>query len=232
MRNGIFSAIAFFAATVSAGYFAGNVSWNGKVFLTDSFLSEDTRNPAAIRRELDFSRLDGKELITATQNRLVKAARVIMHDELLGVELGHFVTRSDDGQRKLACDSQYNRITLKFEAEGIAEAGEKTLMVIDGPCKTGEKDITSIEPVWIPVAKILQQKPADMDFSHDEGATKVHFENMGTQWPLRWSLQSVRLYNNAAATKEVAISARDLREIRKSPLVVNWTEFKHSNGDL
>lgn len=223
-KTGSYGAFAIFALALVAGLYGGARSWKGVVYLADS-RSNSGRNPAAIKRELDFSRLDGAELVTATQKRLVTAAKTIMQDGLVGVELGHFVTRDEHGERRLACDSFYNRITLRFDAEGIASAGEKPAMEIDGPCQTSSKDIASIEPIWIPVEKIMENRPADMDIDFYEGV-KFKFDHMGSQWPVSWSLQSVRLYNSTESRHEVKISSRELREIRQRPFVVNWFDPK------
>src|SRR3712207_2818747 len=109
MKSNIFSGLFAFCCAVVVGYFVGSASWSGKIYLAEADLNGNSRNPAAIRKDLDFSRLDGAELITATQKRLVSAAKVVLQDNEVGVELGHFVTRGEDGQRKLACDSHYNR---------------------------------------------------------------------------------------------------------------------------
>jgi hypothetical protein len=228
MMNRIIMGMAFFAFMAFVGYYVGGQSWNGKVLISMGDITDSSRIPAAIRKDLDFSHLDGAELITATQQRLVSAARVVLDPKNqgdLGIELGHFVTRAQDGQRKLACDSYYNRLTLRFEAVGVAEGGEKPLMQIDGPCLTSLTDITSIEPIWIPVQKILKEHPADMDLSYDQNV-KFKFESMGTSWPTHWNLQTVRLYNSEEADHEVSISNAELRNIRKQPFLVNWTVLK------
>ena len=228
MMNRMIMGMCFFAFMAVVGYYSGGQSWNGKVLISMGDLTDSSRVPAAIRKDLDFSHLDGAELITATQQRLVSAARVVLDPSNkgdLGIELGHFVTRSQDGQRKLACDSYYNRLTLRFEAVGVAEGGEKPSMLIDGPCLTSLSDITSIEPIWIPVRKILNEHPADMDLSYDQNV-KFKFENMGTLWPLHWNLQAVRLYNSDEADHEVNITYEELRKIRQKPFLVDWPALK------
>lgn len=198
-------------------------SFDGVVFVS-STTKANARNPAAIRRDLDFSRLDGAELITASQKRLVTAARVILEHDDMGLELGHFVTRGEDGERQLACD-YYDRVSLRFEAEGIAESGEKSVMEVDGPCRTGN-DITRIDPIWIPVQRILGERPTNMDLTYPDvpalEGISFHFDHMGTQWPSRWALQMVRLYHEDEPGREVTISERDLREILDRPVILNW----------
>jgi hypothetical protein len=224
-KNSLFGGLAIFTIAVCVGYFSGTRSWKGVVYLTDDSVLNNSRNPAAIRRELDFSHLDGAELITATQKRLVTAARTIAKEGSIGVELGHFVTRDETGQRRLACDAFYNRLTLRFEADGMASAGEKPVMEIDAPCLTSTKDITAIEPIWIPVKKILATHATNSDLDYFDGV-KFKFENMSGDWPMTWSLQSVRLYNSQESSREVNISKGELHEIRSKPFVINWLDAR------
>lgn len=224
-NKGIFAAAALFVVALVAGLYGGSKSWNGVVYLADGSRFQNGRTPAAIKRELDFSKLEGAELITATQKRLVSAARTIIQNGLVGVELGHFVTRDSNGQRHLACDSAYDRILLRFEADGIASAGEKPIMEIDGPCRSSLDDISRIEPIWIPFEKILDIRPANMDLDFYQDV-KFRFDNMGETWPLSWNLQYVRLYNSHESNREVSISAKQIREIRESPFVVHWMDIE------
>ncbi|MES2965157.1 MAG: hypothetical protein V4760_14825, partial [Bdellovibrionota bacterium] len=150
------SSVALFFFALVFGVVMGRSSWDGAVFLSHTSSLMKNRNPAAIRKDLDFSKLSGDELITASQKRLVTAARVILEKETVGVELGHFVTRDANGDRQLACDF-YDRMRLRFEAEGVASSGEKPELEIEGPCRTSS-DITRIEPLWIPVQRILGEK--------------------------------------------------------------------------
>lgn len=215
-----FSLVFFFAA-LATGVYMGRTSWDGVVFLSETSSLMKGRNPAAIRKDLDFSKLSGDELITASQKRLVTAARVLLEKETVGLELGHFVTRDENGDRQLACDF-YDRMRLRFEADGIASSGEKPVLEIEGPCRTSN-DITRIEPIWIPVQRILGEKASDMDLTFpDQEGVNFRFRNMSGEWPTRWSLQSVRLYNDRDGGREVSIDGEDLRDLRERPIVLAW----------
>ena len=220
-----FGGALFFFFAVYAGYCVGARSWNGTVKITDGSLFDNSRIPAAIRKEIDFSKLDGAELINATQKRLVTAARVVASSEgggQIGLELGHFVTRAQDGKKKLACDAFFNRVALRFEADGIAAAGDKTMMEVDSPCRINFDNINNIETIWIPVAKLMKERPTDMDLTYEDDV-KFRFMNMpGGEWPGKWNLLSVRLYNSQDSAHEVKISQRELRELRPAPIVVKF----------
>lgn len=209
------------AMLLGLGFHQALTSFDGVIYVSHDRFSAQRRDPAAIRRDLDFSRLDGAELITASQRRLVTAARVILENGELGVELGHFVTRGPDRGRQLACDF-YDRVEITFEAEGVAEGGDKPVMKVDGPCRTGA-DITRIEPIWIPIGKILNEKPADMELSYaDHEDLSFRFDDMTDHWPKHWVMKSVRLYNEKEAGREVAISNQDLYQLVDRPLILHW----------
>ncbi len=210
-----------FCVAVGVGGFAGRKSWNGAIFLTSTSFTSNLRNPAAVRRDLDFTRLSGTELLTGTSSRLVSDARVILEKGEMGIELGHFVTRDEQGNKLLACD-YFDRMRLTFEAEGMASSGERPAMIVEGPCRTAN-DITRIEPIWIPVTKIVSEKAADMDlsFPEEEGVT-FKFQDMTGEWPRRWHLTNVRVFNDTESNRSVELSNDTLRSIRSRPVVLAW----------
>ena len=75
-----------FGFAVAVGAFVAQFSWNGVTYFTDSEM-RDVRSPAAIRRDLDFSLLNGAELVTASQKRLITAARTVADQGEVGLEL-------------------------------------------------------------------------------------------------------------------------------------------------
>ena len=214
---------ASFAAAVAAvgGFYLAANSWEGTVMVPTSRLSSP-RGPAAIRRVFDFSHLNGSALRLASQKRLVTDARIVATSSKIGIELGHFVTRSADGSRLFACEF-FDRVNLTFEAEGIAESGEKPTMNVDGPCLMGQ-DLNRIAPIWIPVQKITAERTAPgLELSFSEFANvNFRFENIPSDWPKAWVLTSVRVFNSEETGRELAISHRELAEIGGQPLRLVW----------
>jgi hypothetical protein len=62
-----------------------------------------------------------------------------------------------------------------------------------------------------------------MDLDFFEGV-KFKFDHMIQQWPVSWSLRSVRLYSSTDTGREINITQGELREIRQKPFVVNWAQ--------
>lgn len=180
------------------------------------------RNPAAIRKDLDFSIYESSERLSASQKRLIEGAKVYEKEDQVGIELGQFLTKSKDDRRLLACDV-YDKISMQFEGEGIMEGGEKPALELEGGCQTNFSDISKIAAIWIPVKKITEGRPVDMDLAFPEMAgVQFRFQNMGSAWPQAWVLKSVRLYNESDPSQEVRINQQELREILDKPFVMNW----------
>jgi hypothetical protein len=104
----------------------------------------------------------------------------------------------------------------------MASSGERPSMIVEGPCRTGD-DITRIEPIWIPVTKILSEKASDMDlaFTDNDGVT-FKFQDMTGEWPNRWHLSSVRIFNDSQSNRTIELSADDLHRIGGKPVVLAW----------
>lgn len=224
MKTELYSAILLFVIATSAGLVAGKTSKGGSLWIAAKSTKTKARRPAtaSTKRETDLARLSGAELLTATQDRVISAARIENRNDEIGIVLGHFATRSEDGSRQLACDSTYNRISLHFFADGMADAGEKPSMRIDAPCRSSVQDLSSIDAILIPYEKLLQEKPANMDLTIDD--VKFTFAEMMPEWPRHWALQSVRLYNSEEKSREMLISNREIRQIRGSALMIHFQD--------
>lgn len=192
-------------------------SWDGEFYVYFG----DSRSPAAIQRNLDFSNLDGSDLLLASQRRLVSSARVLLQSDQVGLELGNFVTKDASGNKVLACRA-FDRVSVEFWAEGMAESGQVPSMVVESVCKEGD-DITRIQPIWIPVDRILSQSPGDLELQiWDNDPVAVKLSKMGSEWPKNWRLVSVRLYSKHDSSREIVISPEDVKELRNAPLQLNW----------
>jgi hypothetical protein len=221
MSKNWLTGMAFFCLAIALGGCIGRLSWNGAIYLTSTSFTSNVRNPAAVHRDFDFTKLDGSELITGTHNRLVTSARILLEKDQMGIELGHFVTRDEQGNKQLACEF-YDRMRLTFQADGVASGGERPSMVVEGPCRTGT-DITRIEPIWIPVTKIISEKASDMDLSFpDNDSVTFKFQDMTGEWPNRWHLTSVRVFNDAELNRTIEISANELYHLGGKPVVLAW----------
>jgi hypothetical protein len=186
-----------------------------------TIVNKSSRDPAAIKKTYDFSHLEGSALNYAAKQRLLDGAKVIQEDKDLGVELGHFVIRGEDGQKAFACQ-RYSKVVLGFEGDGVAVGGELPQMEVEGNCEISS-DINSIAAVWIPVSKIIGEPVADGEFDFREGhVAKLKFFNVSDQWPKTWMLRTVKLVDPTGTNGEVAIPVSELKAILKKPLILNF----------
>jgi len=179
-----------------------------------------TRDPAAIRQVYDFSNLSGSDLTAAMKKRLLAGSAIIREKQSLGVELGHFAMAKITGEKTLACQ-EFKKVVLRFEAEGIATGGERPVMEVEGACEFSP-DMTKINPILIPVDKIMAEKPSDGEIQYREGhAVTLRFRGLTEEWPTRWLLTSIRL-SNPGEQKELLIDSEEVSQILGRPMMVNF----------
>lgn len=214
--------VATFTFFAAFGFWISVSAWDGMVYVSDLKLKDLTgRVPAAIRKDLDFSRLNGAELMSASQKRLLTAARVITTSKNIGIEFGQFIIRSEEGQRQLACDF-YDRVRVRLEADGMAVSGEKPSIEVNAPCATSS-DLALTEPIWIPTEEILAGRAVDGEatFASVE-RTSFKFVNMTAQWPRRWAVTEVTLFRESDPGQVVHVDQSDMREFNRKPLILVW----------
>ncbi len=215
----IFNAFFFFIFLV-VGVLIAQHTWHGKGYIRNYSYEEGERSLAAIRPMYDFSHLQGGALELASKNRLIEGAKILRaNNNDFGIELGHFVVKDASGHRAFACSS-YQKVRLEFEAIGYAVNGEKGKLLISGSCRIA-KDASRIAPIWIPVAKVLNENPGEIELDYwGENPVSIKFENIFDQWPSRWVLQKVQLENEEGQIIEV--SAMDLTAKLSKPFTMNW----------
>jgi hypothetical protein len=214
--------VATFAVFTCIGFYISITAWDGMIYVSDLQMKGlSGRVPAAIRKDLDFSRLNGAELMMASQKRLLTAARVVTEKDVVGIEFGQFIIRSDEGQRQLACD-YYDRVRVRFEADGRASNGDKPHMEVNAPCATSS-DLARTEPIRIPAQEIISGRAVDGEATFASvDRTSFKFSHMMDQWPRRWALTEVTLYRESEPGREVHVDQNDMREFQKKPIIIGW----------
>lgn len=180
-----------------------------------------SRDPAAIKRTYDFSGLDGTALEFAAKQRLLQGIRVVQGGSDAGIELGHYVIKSNEGQKTFACQ-KYDKIHMTFVGEGSAVSGELPQMQVEGHCEISS-DVNSISALMIPYAKILSEPVSEGEFSFRDGSPiSVQFSNVSEQWPRVWRLTGVRLYDVDQNRDFLDISDTDLKKMMTKPITLSW----------
>lgn len=220
MKNKHIFALLFFGFAVSVGMVSQFKSWSGVIFISNSLILDNNRNPAALHKVFDFSQLEGSALKMQSQRRLIEDANVTNENGKVSIELGHFVTKGEGNRKVFACD-YYEHLYLTFKAEGMATGGEVPSMTIEGPCKVSS-DLNKISSISIPVARILNEKPSDMDLSYDQSSVSFHFANMGPSWPKNWILTSVKLSRDNSPGEGIEVDEQEIKEITSIPISMKW----------
>lgn len=185
----------------------------------------DSRGPAAIPRNYDFSNLVGEELKIAATERLLGGAKIITAGTLSGVQLGHFQLK--DSQRNLvgACDI-YGRVEMVFQAGDMAVNGEAPEMIVTGPCETTDSG-DEILPLMFDYKLVRRLAVKDRELqSENNSLLSVRFRNVSDSWPKIWVLSSLRLEESARAhhgsKNEIQIAGPDIKRILSKNLIIEW----------
>lgn len=182
---------------------------------------ENWRNPAAIRKNLDFSRLSGPALKKASHRRLTEDIRLVLNDERFGIELGHFVVQGAHGEKEFACEF-YDRVQLQFAAQGVAINGKIPQLIVEGNCRIS-KDINRMTPLWLPIDELKEMPPRNLtSYYFEKEQVFVSVENIDSSWPKHWELKTIRVFNQVKIDREVAVDAKSDENKRLSPVTISF----------
>ena len=225
MNSRLLTAAGVVLLCAMAGAWRAAMVWDGNIFVSETYLRDgDVRVPAAANRKPnEYSQFQGEPLKLRSVKRLIDEADVVTQDGKVGIGLGNFVTRTEKGRSRLACDL-FDRIFLKFEAEGQAESGTKPTMHLDAPCTTSS-DLTRIETIWVPFARLREDNPrpaSGIDASYgDYRGVYYRFSKMTSNWPAQWSLVAIRLYREGANSQDLSIEREQISAAIDKPFIIN-----------
>lgn len=178
------------------------------------------RSPAAIQRNYDFSLLKGTDLIYAIKARIGNGLQIEKTADSRNISIGHFRFKDPHGNQKYACE-EYPKVNLKFFADGEATSGQPIVMEVEGDCKFNSNS-SQIDPLWLPVARILNERPADGVYEYtDERSTTVRFSNIDSRWPKTWVLQEISLMHSNGEVG-VILDAQEIRQLRKQGFAIQF----------
>lgn len=175
------------------------------------------RDPAAIRQVYDFSHLRGSALDVAMKERMVAGLEVFKENERIGLGIGHFAFVNGGGEKTLGC-REFGKVMMTFEAEGVVVNGERPVMQVEGACEFTE-DLAKVNPLYIPIARILGERPADGEFQFREGKEiTVRFSNLSDEWPRKWILVGMKMNGQRS---DFSVDRNDLNKILGHPFMIN-----------
>jgi hypothetical protein len=213
-----FFGLVVFCCALGLGYWQMSKT---KIFTQENEIaySNPIRDPAAIRKDYDFSSLVDSELTIAQKHRLVNGVYVAKESDYTSVSLGHFVLRSSESTKEFACE-RYDTVQLLFEGQGVAVNGENSVMEVEGKCEVSTTDLSQTVGLKIPFKKITEHKPTSGDLVLGENeTTKFKFANVSDSWPKSWYLKEIKLKNSKTGS-ELPVSETELRGIKSRPIIV------------
>ncbi len=181
------------------------------------------RNPAAIPKVemFDFSTLDGGELKEAMTKQILRDFEIKKKDSLFEFHFGNFLASRDNGDPQYFCD-YFGKITLVFEAEGMASSGDRPQLVVSAGC-TSALDFKKSDPVKIPVDLIKKLKATSVDWTYDQQpGVSYSFRNLDGIWPNYWVLSEVKLKHSSDASKDLSLDRYTIYKGMPTPPTMSW----------
>lgn len=222
MNKSLFLPALFFLSVLCCGYFVATKSWKGVVYVYIG----GKRMPAAMHNLKDFSKLDSKSLSRAAHEQVLAHAEIIKTQDALGLRLGHFLTRSADGNREFACqvdgrDGVYDKIQVTLIGHGVAESGEVPKIIVEAECKSS-KDLDWLETVWIPMEQVSFAENDQEIQTYGSGAVNVKIENLPSTWPETWGVTNVRMFRSSNPDESLIVQAASLGSEARRSLSFDW----------
>lgn len=183
------------------------------------FFGESGRGPAAIDHKSIFGRPAANDL-QALAKEILKGAEIKVAKQESALVLAHFDV-AVSGQTKGLCEV-FDRIEVRFEAEGMAVNGARPSLLIEGPCEIGSS--SRIRPIFIPVMMLKAERPAtgvEMTFSPHRQFT-YRTENFDGSWPAHWVLTEIRGFSQMADKIEFRLGRREIYTHSQGPLQMIW----------
>jgi hypothetical protein len=213
-----------FACFLMIGQWLMTVAWNGVTYV---YVGEE-RAPAAVKSLNDYYPVSNKYLQKSAQDQLFEGVRFMNRENELGVGVGNVILPDSFGNRHFACATQgrpgvFDRVELSFVGVGVSDNGVIPKMIVDSACEA-EDDFSSLSPIWIPMSEIYQADPKTQELQFPEfGSTAIHFQNLASSWPDKWTLVRVRLYHSSAKVPALLLEPR---KASFGTLSFDWAQSK------
>lgn len=204
------------------GMLIAQYSWNGYLF----FIKESGREPTAVPRQFDLTFVQqGKFGLHARQALLENLKLEQSADKGWKIEVPNFVTKDKFGYRELICE-KYNRVSLEFQAEGVAVSGKHPMMTVEGPCNYSSEPMAKYLQAFEIPGSLFERETAE-DFNVLVGNDIqfwVRMTDVPNFWPEEWVLSSVRFFQTEK-------SDADLQANGPFPQKIMWPQAATSSTD-
>ena len=174
------------------------------------------RVPASIK---DFSGLQANEFTQRGVDHVGRMTRLRPYAHYSAIQVGHFF----GPRRSISICETYPTVLVELHAENVAVSGAAVKLIIRAPCEM-DRDRSYLKPIPVPGPEFLSTRPQEGRFdSHLHPDILYDFENLVVdEWPTTWSVHYIQLVGQ---TQSLRITQSQLRELKKSPLMLRWSHL-------
>lgn len=163
------------------------------------------RSPAAVRDSIDFKNIIEKPMRVFKRENVASSIAIQKKDDKKFFAMGQFPVAGINGENLICLE--YPIIKLKFSGEGMAVNGKKTQAWLTAPCKVSEKNQDYISEIPLPFGEMSRWsvQNQEVDYSQPNMPVKIKFDQVYTEWPVIWQLDSVEFYRDTSEAGDKVI---------------------------
>ncbi len=186
---------------------------------------KEIREPASIPSDVLQKEVPiNLDLLATASDALLREAKILESEDRFGISLGSFLSKNELGEKTLVCQN-YDKISLLFEAQGIAVDGKKPILEVDANCEISKEDFKQLKTIWIPFRKIQGENLNISEVSYyEEGLVTYKFADIFMEWPREWKLQSIRIFNSKEPERQKNFESKDIESLMQKPVSMYWQE--------
>lgn len=194
-------------------------SWEGRVYIARD---RGLRRVAALQGSGGVP-LEGLSFKVVSTENLIKGAVVEKSERGIGIQLGNFLIRGFEGERKKFVCEIYDKVNVIFMANDMMVEGEPCLMIVESNCFSAEDPQYLIE-MFIPFTEISREHPMARSWKVEdsEASTSVTMKNIIDTWPREWVLYSINFIHSHDLKQRLSFNQEELRDLSRKSIEFSW----------
>lgn len=194
-------------------------SWEGRVYIARD---RSLRSVAALQGSEGAS-LEGLSFKVVSTENLIEGAVVEKSERGIGIQLGNFLIKGSEGEKKKFVCEIYDKVKVIFMANDMMVEGEPCLMIVESDCLLAEDPQYLIE-MSIPFAEISRERPIAKSWKVEglEASTSVTMKNVIDTWPREWSLYSIDFIHSHKLKQRLSFNQEELRDLSRESIEFSW----------
>ncbi|MBK9293444.1 MAG: hypothetical protein IPM57_03230 [Oligoflexia bacterium] len=181
------------------------------IFNSQNSFATKERMPSSIQRVYDYSDLQGKSLLLAVRERLLKSTEIKYAGNYAMIQVGHFTLLDTQTKNKVFACEYFDTITFEFEGQSVIVDGEhKPQFAVETQCQIAA-NINYMMPLKIPLGMLKTTSPGKIErkvFDQNQSLT-LRTDYIPTEWPKNWILKSIKLTHSHANGRTLVVPILD-----------------------